>query len=210
LGLHKQTIYDTLASLVLRDVVTESSQRGVKLFTANDPDVLLQENITKRLQIEDLLPDLYAHMSSADNSSSIKIHKGVAAFHAFHYSRLKNTPANSKVDVLGAGGDEFLQIAKQRYFFTRYENLRIDKKIHHRLLIFKDQKDSDKEYIERRYIEAKFLKNALPQPFATQIWPSSVSLFLFGDEPQIIEIKNKKITEGFRNYFELLWKQAKT
>lgn len=49
---------------------------------------------------------------------------------------------------------------------------------------------------------------ACRKPFISRlrwIWPDRISLALFDEEPRIIEMEGVRITDGFRNYFDILW-----
>jgi len=53
-----------------------------------------------------------------------------------------------------------------------------------------------------RYLEVK-------SPATTTIYNDKVAIHILTDKPLIIIIKNKDIADGYRNYFEILWKIAK-
>lgn len=205
LGLHKQIIYNALEDMKRNGLATVTVKNGRKHFRAADPDTLLEKNARRQELIETLLPDLYAHAGATSGGNEIRLYEGEDAFRAFLLKMIKKTPRESVVPILGAGGDAFLKITKKKAFFERYENLRKDKKISHRLLMYEQQRKTDPAYTKRRFVEVRFLPQTFKQPFATQIWPNRVSLALFDEVPRIIEVEGVSITEGFRNYFDILW-----
>ena len=205
LGLHKQIIYNALEEMKRKQFITVTVKNGRKHFRAADPDTLLERNERRQGLIETLLPDLYAHAGTSSGGNEIRIYEGEDAFRAFLLKMIKKTARESVVPIMGAGGDAFLRITRKKAFFERYENLRKDKKIAHRLLMYEQQRDTDPAYTKRRYVEVRFLPQTFKQPFATQIWPNRVSLALFDEVPRIIEVEGVSITEGFRNYFDILW-----
>lgn len=69
-------------------------------------------------------------------------------------------------------------------------------------------KESRPTYIVRRFVEARYLPEQFTQPTATHIWPDRISILFFDKVPRIIEIKSAKVADGFRNYFEMLWKMS--
>jgi hypothetical protein len=70
-----------------------------------------------------------------------------------------------------------------------------------------------------RFRENNFMKNfavlgenrfiELPSNATTIIFDGYIIFFFIEDRPNTIEIKNKKISEEMKSYFENLWKQAK-
>lgn len=209
LGLFKQSIYNILDELIDKKLIEVKVKNNRKYFVTVDPDVLLDQHISRGRAIEKLIPELHTLEGIDKYISDIKIYSGVKAFQIFHEKMLKQSPESSQLDIIASGGDEFLKITRQRYFFDRYESLRINKKIHHNILLYESQRQTDREYLERRYVKVKFLPGNLTQPMATQIWPSLVAILLFGQDPQIVEIKSKKIRDGFKNYFDVLWEMGK-
>jgi predicted transcriptional regulator len=209
LQLHKQIVYNTLAQLEEKGFVVKKERRGTQHFQAVNPEYMLQQKQKEMVQLEHLVPQLQLMEGVKQYVADIQVYGGVTAFHRFHEQQLKRMPRESTLDVLGAGGDDFLAIMNQRYFFRLYENIRIDRELRHRLLMYADQKDVDSLYIHRKFVEARFLPQALKQsPMATQIWPDSVSLVMFGEDPQIVHIRSQKIREGFAGHFRSLWAMA--
>ncbi|NTW13800.1 MAG: hypothetical protein HGA31_02085 [Candidatus Moranbacteria bacterium] len=206
LGLHKQIIYNALEDLKREGLATVTVKNGRRHFRAADPDTLLERNVRRQELIETLLPDLYAHAGTTTRGNEIRIYEGEDAFRAFLLKMIKKAPQESVVPILGAGGEAFLRITRKKAFFERYENLRKDKKIQHLLLMYEQQRNTDPAYTVRRYVETRFLPETFVQPFAIQIWPDRISLALFDEVPRIIEVEGVQITNGFRNYFDILWK----
>jgi predicted transcriptional regulator len=209
LSLFRQSIYNILKKLNSKGFIKTIQNGGRKYFLATDPEVILDYVNNQRRLTERLLPDLHAVRGTKKYISEIKTYRGVQAFQIFHEKMLKLSPPASTVSVLGAGGDEFLKIMRQGIFFTRYDNLRLDKKISHNLLMYENQRNVSSDYTTRRHVNTKFLSETFMQPIATQIWPDRVAIILFGETPEVIEIKSKRIMDGFKNYFDILWGIAK-
>ncbi len=209
-GLFRQSLYNVLHHLADKGFVKIEKRNNRQIFIADDPDIILDQINTKQRLFERMLPDLHAMRGTKKYISDIKLYSGVKAFQLFHGKMLKNSLQNSEVCVLGAGGDAFLEIMRQGVFFDRYENTRINKKISHKLLMYENQRNILPDYNQRRYVEMRFLPEIFHQPIATQIWPDRVAITLFGTNPEIVEVKSEKITNGFKSYFDILWKVAKS
>src|SRR3989344_2139433 len=208
LRVHKQILYNLLKRLEQRGAVLVTNRNGRKHFNITDPDILRLHIESQKAIVESLVPKIYDDMGIQRQISEIRIYDGVAAVQAFHLKMFKQCSRGAEIEILGAGGDAFLKIARQRLFFERYENIRVSKKISHKLLMYENQRKVEPGYTQRRYVEAKYLPEEFTQPIATQIWPDRVAILLFDETPRIVEIKSAKIVEGFRHYFAMLWKMG--
>ncbi len=208
--IHKQMLYPLLEKLQQEGAVAVTLRNGRKQFSITDPNVLRARIESQRAIADALVPKIYAEMGADQQTSEIKVYSGTNAVQAFLTKILKQMPERANLDILGAGGDAFLStVGRHNLYFERYENLRIGKKISHRMLMYENQRDTDPIYTVRRYVETKYLPEQFTQPIATHIWPDRISILFFDQVPQIIEIKSAKVAEGFRNYFEMLWKMSK-
>jgi hypothetical protein len=57
-------------------------------------------------------------------------------------------------------------------------------------------------------INVKYLEE-IKSPATTTIYSDKIAIHILSDKPIVIIIKNKEIAEGYRNYFNFLWKIAK-
>lgn len=207
--MHRQSVYNYLEDLEHAHLINKQKIGGVWHFEAADPSVLYEKIKQQQHVAQRLVPELRMMIGADQYVSDIQVYGGVDAFHQFHERMLRLSPRESRVDVIGAGGNEFLDIVRKQYFWEKYENTRIYKKISHRLLMYENQRDVDSAYTVRRYVEAKFLAFEIEQqPMATQVWPNSVAMLLFGEDPQVVHIQSKKIRDGFAAYFESMWMMA--
>lgn len=211
LGIHKQIVYTVLRKLQAQGVISTIDRNGRKHFSITDPDILRLRVESQKAAAESLIPKIYAEKGAQKQVSEIKMYDGGAAIQAFFIKMLKQMPRGGNLDILGALGNEFMKIiGRPGHFFDRYEHLRIEKNIFHRMLMYESQRATiDPVYVVRKYVESRYLSEHYIQPMATHVWPDRVSFLLPGDSPHIVEIKSSKITEGFRNYFAMLWKMGK-
>jgi sugar-specific transcriptional regulator TrmB len=208
--IHKQMLYPLLEKLRQEGVVGVTLHNGRKHFSIADPDILRSRAESQRSVAESLVPIIYAEMGTDSAANEIKVYKGVHAVQTFFITKLKQMPERGNLDILGAGGEAFMsKIGRPGLYLERYDRARIEKKISQRMLMYENQRDTDPVYIVRRFVETRYLPEKFRQPTATHIWPDSISMLFFDDEPRVIEIKSAKIAESFRNYFEMLWKMSK-
>lgn len=211
-GLGKQSVYNALELLRQKGLVTEEKVPGKALiYTPHSPQALLDHQAQQRQQLQHLLPELELLRGSAHVVGDVQVIKGLVPFQTFVERQMKTQKEGAIVDVLGAGGDALLAVMNQRGFFTRYENIRLQRKIGHRLLMFADQRQTSPAYTRRRHVEVKYLPEALGEvPLPVIVWTNGVSLLIFGDEPQSVHLTSRHIRNGYAAQFRALWKMAST
>ena len=108
----------------------------------------------------------------------------------------------SEILVLGASplAYEILQ-----FYFKWFDKRRKEKKIKTKIIFNKTGKNIKIPLSEIRYLPQKYTS-----PLAVNIYGDKVAIILWSKEnPIAIVIKNKEISEGYKKYFELMWKIAR-
>ena len=62
---------------------------------------------------------------------------------------------------------------------------------------------------EEKISEIRFMENGFRSPSAIDIFQDKVYILLWDENPYVFTIKNKNIADGFKTYFDFLWKIAK-
>ena len=101
--------------------------------------------------------------------------------------------------------DELTDILK--HYYKHVIERRVKAKIRTRFICGEESRDNKKPnpYSQVRYIPQEYSSKA-----ALRIYGDKVAIMLLSSqEPIAIVIKNKSIAEGYRKYFEVMWKNAK-
>ena len=73
-----------------------------------------------------------------------------------------------------------------------------------------DERSREKYYVKTPLVDSRFLPNEVCSYAALRIYGNKVALMLFSEEqPIAVVIENKAIADGYRKYFEVMWKAAK-
>ena len=73
-----------------------------------------------------------------------------------------------------------------------------------------DEHSRGKYFTKTSLVESRFLPNEVCSYAALRIYGNKVALMLFSEEqPLAVVIENKAIADGYRKYFEIMWKAAK-
>ena len=108
--------------------------------------------------------------------------------------------------VLGAPKEVEEQIGA---YFLDWHKRRAKQRIKCKILYNFDAKERAEQIKEISFTEIRFLPENIYTPALIDIGKDYIATILFGENPICFVIKNKKIAESYRNYFELLWKTAK-
>ena len=215
-GLHRQIVYDTLAKLKARHLVSETVKSNRKNWTAASPSVILKEIKVKEALASEILPDLLSLKQRSEHRQEVRVFEGVEGFQAVHMENMNAQPKNSIVPVIGATGWDWATVMEKAHCLKKYEKLRIGKGINHHLIFFQREKENTLRLVETHYSDQptesqrkhRFLPDEFESPVGIQVWHDNVTLIIYSDPLLIIQIKNDLVVENFQKYFDILWKIA--
>lgn len=206
-SLHGQYVYQALASLEVRGLVSHAIVRGRKKFQANHPKMLIRVAERQTRLAEDLVQKLEAKNRLPDDSL-FEVYQGQEAFIAHEEELLKIAPANSELLVIGGTGDHFTELMQPS--LGAYEFLRRKKHIQIRYIGSRDQVDGLKKSMGNRFLfEARTLPGSFTGMVNTNIWSEVVNFNTFGTPVTSFVLKSKVTAESYRSFFETIWKMGK-
>jgi len=144
----------------------------------------------------------------AKKDENIEVFRGIEQFQAYHLGLMRRLPEGSTIYVAGAVGDQWY--GPMGEFYEHYEKIRVEKRITWKMVTY-NQGDIDshllKEYPE--YNKFRKMPREIQNPANYNIFGDTVITQIFGEEPTIIQVKNKSISEAYMRFFEELWDLAK-
>ena len=197
-GIHRRNVYDTIEMLIQKGLVSYIKENNVKNYSAVEPKRLLEILKEREQNISSILPELQAKFNFTQTKKETVFYRGKQAVKSIFDDQIKD---GKEVLVLGA-----CPFAKDiiKYYFPKYDLQRKERKIRIKAIFT----DKVKETIPLS--EIKYLSQQFSSPTATNIYGDKVAIILWTEEPFAILINQKEIADSYRNYFELLWKQAKS
>ncbi|MBI2410470.1 MAG: hypothetical protein HYV32_01055 [Candidatus Kerfeldbacteria bacterium] len=197
-GFHRNIAYRALDDLISRKLVTKITKRGVAYFHALDPHPLLdelqqQEDVAK-LAIKEITSKKQVSYSESLVLSGREGIRDVVEM------------------IIREGADVYLigsimnlprALGKERDYFQK----RIEKRgIKHFALL---QPHIQNEPDFSIFADARYLPNNFPpSPLVIWIFGNVVAHVLWEEPETIFVIRNKKLAENYRQYFQILWKQS--
>ncbi|HIH32158.1 TPA: hypothetical protein HA235_05610 [Candidatus Woesearchaeota archaeon] len=208
LHMHRAAVYDLLDMLIEKGIVSYVIQANRKCFEAQDPDRLLEyleskksELDEKKLELEKILPELHLRKKLSKEQEA-NIYKGKKGLKSIFEDILKD---KREWLIFGASG-KFKELFPA--YYIHFHNRRVDSKIHMKILfnnsIRKERREKDLKLSEIRYLSDKYLT-----PSTTYIYNDKVVIISWGEEPIAFMIKSEEIAGSYRQFFAILWKDAK-
>lgn len=199
----RSTIYHTLNYLIKKGLVGKIIKEKITYYTATEPEKLKEQLFEKQKLIDSILPNLTALKSTIKNPSNVEVYEGFKGVHTI----LTDLCMIVQPVCYFGGYKKSLEKLKHLPNFTR--NLRVEKKIHARVLI--DPIDEPvlhtKKYQE--VSELRFLKSLEEFPCMIFIYGEKVSMFSFKTDLVGIIITNKDFANAMQMIFDLYWSMGK-
>lgn len=209
-GLHKQLIYNAAKSLQRSGLLSAYEVRGRKRFRVVDPGALEDRARAGLEKAQALVPQLLELASTKKPTDKIRIYRGKRGVQQYYLETMRRLPAGYTAHILGVSSDRFFKIFDQDDLpYQHMEELRIEKTITWRLLLFGAQRDEVKLNKDRTLLELRLISEAVQSPIDIMVWRESVGFLFYGDEPYVLDITGSETVRGFAEYFAVLWKQAK-
>jgi len=199
-GLHRRTVYDITEMLIKKGLIGYILKNNRRLFEASSPERFLDILKEKENSINDLLPEMMNIYGKTKEKQETNFYKGKQGLKTVLEDQLEE--GTEEILILGASPIAYKIL---EYYFKWFDLKRKKRKIKTKIIFNKTNKQ-----IKVPFSEIKFLPQKYSSPLAVNVYRDKVAIILWSEEnPIAIVIKNKEISEGYKKYFELMWRIAK-
>jgi len=202
-GLYRKNIYDALNKLIDKGLVTYIMENKIKSYQSKDPDNLLRFLDEKKERIlenkEELkleLPKLKAKFITNPQEVESEMYRGIEGIKTI----LKECLNYNEILMIGATGDVENRLP---YFWPKYNEKRISKKIKWKCLLIYESKE--KNITKSKYYEYKILPKIMSGPNVIYVYGDYVANVIWLEKPIAFVIKNKFVAKNYKNYFNYIW-----
>lgn len=208
-GIVNSRVYESLNSLLKKGLVSYTVQRSGKYFRAAEPARLVDEAEERMKKIESLLPQLEDMRGEEKRETKTAVYEGFDGFKTAFKKIIDDCPRNGTINIMGFSEQEFA--SESLRVFISNMNLKSEKKKQKlRILMDKAAKESlGKDREKEKYSEIRYMPEGYLSPAAMDIFEDYVYIFLWEEKPFVFMIRNKRIAESFKKYFEFLWSLAR-
>ncbi len=195
-GLHRRTVYDTTEMLIKKGLVGYILKNNRRFFQASDPHRMLESLQEKKDLLTPIIQRLGEKYIKTKEKEETNFYKGKEGLKTVFEDQLES----KEVLILGATAKAYEVL---QFYFQWYDKKRKQKKIKARIIA------QDKSIKKIPLAEIRYLPEKYTSPVAVNIYSEKTAIILWAKDPIAIVIRHKEIAEGYKNYFELLWKIAK-
>ena len=209
-GISNSRVYESLNSLISKGLVTYVIQKDGKYFDASPPEKFLEKEEERRKQIEEIVPELKKIKIQKEFRTNTAVFEGFEGFKTAFKKIIDDCPDKETIYILGFSEQQYE--TKSLQLFLKNMNLKSAQK-RQRLKIILDnsiKKTLGKDREKERYSEVRYMPKGYISPGAIDIFQDYVYIFLWEEKPYVFMIKNEKIAESFKQYFNFLWRIAKS
>jgi len=206
-GIHRRNVYDSLSRLMEKGLISFVTINNKKMFSPVNPRRFLEIIDEKKFVLDNVKSDFSKIMPELELRTKmqpkhdVRFFKGVEGLKTVYEDIIRTGK-----DYAGYGPGHLLEKILKHYF-RHYVNSRIKAKI--RLKLIYDE--ASRRTVKKNPLsDIRFIPNQYSSKAALRIYGDKVALLLLSEEePLAIVIKNKVIADGYRKYFEVVWKAAK-
>jgi len=206
-GIQRRNIYDLLNKLVEKGLVTYITENKKKYFQPKDPHKLVDYIDEQKARLDDKrgelvenIGELKAKFDSIKTEQEAEIYRGLDGIKSILFDCL------SAKEVLFIGATGMVE-DKLPYFWPQYNKKRIANKISWKLLLNYEAKN--KPITKSQLYSYKILPKELSGPNVIYIYGDKIANVLWVDPPISFVIKDSRIAESYRKYFNFLWRTMK-
>ncbi len=202
-------VYESLNSLISKGLVSYIVKKEGKYFTASSPERLLESEDEKRKKIIDLIPELNLLKSQKEFITTTAVYEGFEGFKTAFKKIIDDCPPKETIQILGFSKQPYA--TESLRIFIKNMNLKsAQKKQKLKILLDSSTKETfGKDRENEKYSEFRYMPKGYISPSAIDIFQDYVYIFLWEEKPYVFMIKNERIAESFRQYFNFLWSIAK-
>ena len=201
-GFHRNIVYEALDRLVERKLVAKTIRQGVAYFRVLDPSRLLDEIKLKENVAAEVVKELSERHEAAEQE--VEIYEGMEGIKTYRNKSLEVLQPGEEILIFGASKSSTKPLND---FWQKYHQRRAKKNIKSRIIWNADAREYGEQRQSTGLIESKYFPSNLVTPAFWEIWSNRVGIGILEEEPVLMSIKNQRVADSFRNYFDLLWHQ---
>ncbi|MBS3155072.1 winged helix-turn-helix transcriptional regulator [Candidatus Woesearchaeota archaeon] len=196
-GIHRRTIYDAIERLIEKGLVSYIKTNNRKYFEAVDPARLSEILKEKEENVNKIIPELENLRLIAKEKKETLFFRGKQSLKSVFDDQIR---MGKEILILGdaVNVNEIL-----KYYFFKFDKERVNKKIPIRMIFDESAKGKLKKI---PLSKIKFIDKKYNSDMSVYIYGNNTAIVSWSDNPSAILIKEKAISDGFRGYFEFIWK----
>ncbi|MDP2924994.1 MAG: helix-turn-helix domain-containing protein [Nanoarchaeota archaeon] len=199
-------VYESLNTLIKKGFVSYNVQSNGKHFSCIEPDVLIEKQEEKRKKFLEIIPQLESIKKIKNPETKTAIYEGFEGFKSAFRKIINDCPNKGIIYIIGFSEQQF-KSESLRIFISNMNLKSAEKKQKLKIILDSSVKETlGKDREKERFTEVRYMPKGYINPTAVDITEDYVYIFLWEEKPYVFMIKNKRISESFKQYFDFLWK----
>lgn len=211
-GVSTSKTYKILKRLQSNGLVSHIIKRNVAHWSAANPKRIIEildeqekEIVSRKREVENIMPELIKKIEAVKEKQQAEVYigiKGMISVFNDETSYFEENPKeiNYVIDVTKG-------YTKQIYDFFRRLELKRDKMKVRRKFLFGEDARGTMQFVEKsRYCKIRYLPYS--SIVSINIYGKISFISIFSEEPIFFVMKSKEISESFKEYFKIIWKQG--
>lgn len=203
--LHRQYVYQYLATLEKKGLIQHILVKGRKRFSAKNPEVLIRLLDQKKIIAEKVISDIHK-IAKIPKEQVVEVIQGEDSYIISALDLISKSTNGTEILIISGNGDRFVKILGPH--LVDYEKMRIKKQISLKYIGSEKQRD-ELENNHRKLFSYHLLPGEFSDITHTVIWPEFITLDTFGVPVTQTIIHNPAVSSGYKEFFETLWKMGK-
>ncbi|MGV8086208.1 MAG: TrmB family transcriptional regulator [Candidatus Woesearchaeota archaeon] len=208
-NLQNSVVHRALNSLIEKGIINYVMEGRRKVYQATEPENFITFIDNKKKNFMELLPELKQKQNILKKSETATIYKGKRGIQEVYY-RLINQSAKEVKEYLTFGGGEECANFMGIHWWLNLHTKRVENKLPSRQVFDESVKQIGTDIESKKLTKIRYLSKEFAQFQETVIVGDYVAINVFSENAYSFLIKDKKVAQGYKKYFELLWKTGKT
>ena len=212
-GVASSKVYELLNKLMEKGLISTHIEANIKYFKAVDPrrikdyvGLKINELKDDEKSLNEVLPSLISKFESKKKEIEVELFQGYKGIKTVFYNMIRELGKGNEFLVIG-GGDSPSANENTKLFFEQIHKKRAEKGIIQRIIFSEARRKSYSLMRTFKHTIARFLPYGSPSTL--NIYDDTTILLVMSPSPAAIRIKDKQITDSYKQYFERMWKIAK-
>lgn len=205
-GIQNSVVHRALHSLMNKGLINFIAAGKRKVYQATNPENFYNFIDDKKKRFEQILPELKNKQLHQNSTETATIYKGKRGIQEVYYFMINQK--NVKEYLTFGGGPPTERVMGLTWWINMHKK-RIKNKLSARQVWDESVKEIGKDIQNEPLTNVRYLSKEFAQFQETVIVGDCVAINVFTEEPYSFLIKDKAVAEGYKKYFEALWKIAK-
>ena len=200
-GIPSSKVYEVLESLKGKGFVTSVVKSNVRHYRAADPKSLLHLAEERKKRVEEAIPDLLRRQKGTARQG-VEMYEGQKAVFTLFVDLIAEARPGEPYLVFSI--DEENKTEQADVFFKNLALRRKQKRID--VLLLKN----DRFYVKERHTKVRMRYSPFNLPQGVTVFRDCVVLLSWNESPVAIRIESAEFARQWREFFQELWKGART